>query len=166
MRGMHRKIASAKTTETMSCSLSKPISLHIYLYLHIAETVSRYILVTALKHFESSFKTIKLNSHSHLTKSLLSTLDTESRQIIAVGFSFHFTGESDLKPEPQDPSSTTSTTTTAGTVTTGTNSATSHLVYLHQLQSKQIALAEGLLNLLHDFGGHGDLSTVHEIILG
>jgi len=59
----------------------------------------------------------------------------------------------DVKPESIDQSVTTTATGAAtGTVTSSGNHATSHLAYLHQLQSKQIALAEGMLRLLQDLG--------------
>ena len=62
-------------------------------------------------------------------------------------------GDSDLKPEAHGPVTTTTTTTTAaGTASAGGNTANSHLAHLHQLQSKHMVLADGLLRLLQDFG--------------
>ena len=64
-----------------------------------------------------------------------------------------FLSDLDVKPESIDQSVTTTATGAAtGTVTSSGNHATSHLAYLHQLQSKQIALAEGMLRLLQDLG--------------
>ena len=59
----------------------------------------------------------------------------------------------DIKPDSYDHCVTaTATGAATGTVTSSGNHASSHLAYLHQMQSKQTALAEGMLNLLQDLG--------------